>query len=136
MNVRLVFTKACPNGMTNITASSGSLKYPESGTYGKNETKCWSITVPDTYAGILFRFFRYVFHFLRLSITCQLWGSELKLWLHFMLPLIIFLTNIVTAEKKPPEKWPFFNSSEREHLIPGLQNMIGGGEKQFLIICV
>ena len=63
MNVPLVFTKACPNGMTNITASSGSLKYPESGTYGKNETKCWSITVPDTYAGILFRFSRYVFHF-------------------------------------------------------------------------
>lgn len=63
MNVPLVFTKACPNGMTNITASSGSLKYPESGTYGKNETKCWSITVPDTYFGILFRFSRYVFHF-------------------------------------------------------------------------
>ena len=39
-------------------------------------------------------------------------------------------------KKKPPEKWPFFNSSERKHLIPGLQNMIGGGEKQFLIICV
>ena len=86
----------------------GSLKYPESGTYGKNETKCWSITVPDTYAGILFRFFRYVFHFLRLSITCQLWGSELKLWLHFMLPLIIFLTNIVTAEKKTTWKMAFF----------------------------
>ena len=27
--------------MTNITASSGELEYPESGTYGKNETKCW-----------------------------------------------------------------------------------------------
>lgn len=45
----------CPNGMTNITATRGSFKYPESGTYGKNETKCWSITVPDTYAGISYR---------------------------------------------------------------------------------
>nr|XP_058946766.1 cubilin-like [Pocillopora verrucosa] len=48
----------CPNGMTNITASSGELVYPESGSYGKNETKCWSITVPDTYAGILYHFSR------------------------------------------------------------------------------
>ncbi|PFX16527.1 tolloid-like protein 1 [Stylophora pistillata] len=45
----------CPNGMKNITATSGSFKYPESGTYGKNETKCWSITVPDTYVGISYR---------------------------------------------------------------------------------
>ena len=47
--------------MTNITASSGELEYPESGTYGKNETKCWSITVPETYYGIRYRFSRYVF---------------------------------------------------------------------------
>ena len=39
------------------------------------------------------------------------------------------------GRKKRPEKWPFLNSSERKHLIPGLQ-MIGGGEKKFLIICV
>ncbi|CAH3113950.1 unnamed protein product [Pocillopora meandrina] len=44
--------------MTNITAFSGELVYPESGTYGKNETKCWSITVPDTYYGIRYRFSR------------------------------------------------------------------------------
>ncbi|XP_058946765.2 ovochymase-2-like [Pocillopora verrucosa] len=48
----------CPNGITNITASSGELEYPESGTYGKNETKCWSIAVPDTYDGIRYRFSR------------------------------------------------------------------------------
>lgn len=76
------------------------------------------------------------FIFLPLSITCQLWGSELELWLHFMLPLIIVVANIVTAEKKPPEKWPFLNSSARKHLTPGLQSKIGGGEKQFPIICV
>lgn len=46
----------CPDGMKNITSTSGSFKYPESGTYGKNEIKCWSITVPDTYAGISLRF--------------------------------------------------------------------------------
>lgn len=45
----------CPNGLKNITSTHGSFKYPESGTYGKNETKCWSITVPDTYAGISVR---------------------------------------------------------------------------------
>ena len=39
------------------------------------------------------------------------------------------------GRKKRPEKWPFLNSSERKHLIPRLQ-MIGGGEKQSLIICV
>lgn len=49
----------CPNGITNITASSGRLVYPESGTYGKNETKCWSITVPDTYYKIMYRFSRF-----------------------------------------------------------------------------
>lgn len=49
----------CPDGITNITASSGKLVYPESGTYGKNETKCWSITVPDTYAGIFYRFSKF-----------------------------------------------------------------------------
>lgn len=49
----------CPNGITNITASSGKLVYPESGTYGKNETKCWSITVPDTYAEIFHRFSKF-----------------------------------------------------------------------------
>ncbi|XP_066018048.1 ovochymase-2-like isoform X2 [Pocillopora verrucosa] len=48
----------CPNGITNITASSGEIEYPESGTYGKNETKCWSITVPDTYHRIQFYFSR------------------------------------------------------------------------------
>ncbi|XP_066018046.1 tolloid-like protein 2 [Pocillopora verrucosa] len=48
----------CPNGIPNITASSGELVYPESGSYGKNETKCWSITVPDTYAGIRYHFSR------------------------------------------------------------------------------
>ena len=53
-----------------------------------------------------------------------------------MLPLIIVVANIVTAEKKPPEKWPFLNSSARKHLTPGLQSKIGGGEKQFPIICV
>ena len=53
-----------------------------------------------------------------------------------MLPLIIVVTNIVTAEKNDLKNGPFLNSSERKHLIPRLQNMIGGGEKQFLIICV
>ena len=48
------------------------------------------------------------FIFLRLSITCQLWGSELKLWLHFMLPLIIVVANIVTAEKKTTWKMALF----------------------------
>ncbi|XP_066018045.1 procollagen C-endopeptidase enhancer 2-like [Pocillopora verrucosa] len=48
----------CPNGITNITAPSGELVYPESGTYGKNETKCWRITVPDTYDGIQYRISR------------------------------------------------------------------------------
>ncbi|KAL9973406.1 hypothetical protein ACROYT_G019862 [Oculina patagonica] len=42
----------CPNGITNITASSGVLAYPTSGDYGINETKCWKIEVPDTYEGI------------------------------------------------------------------------------------
>ncbi|XP_022804857.1 bone morphogenetic protein 1-like [Stylophora pistillata] len=46
----------CPDGVTNITASSGELVYPQSGTYGKNETKCWRIEVPDTYDYIVHRF--------------------------------------------------------------------------------
>ena len=58
LNLLFVFIIVCPNGMTNITASSGELEYPESGTYGKNETKCWSITVPETYYGIRYRFSR------------------------------------------------------------------------------
>ncbi|XP_078369750.1 bone morphogenetic protein 1-like [Oculina patagonica] len=44
----------CPNGITNITASSGVLAYPNSGDYGINETKCWKIEVPDTYKGIYY----------------------------------------------------------------------------------
>ena len=36
--------------------SGGELEYPESGTYCKNETKCWSITVPETYVGIRYGF--------------------------------------------------------------------------------
>lgn len=55
-----LFTIVCPNGVTNITASSGKLVYPESGTYDKNETKCWRIEVPDTYDYIVPRFSRYV----------------------------------------------------------------------------
>ncbi|RMX57976.1 hypothetical protein pdam_00015933 [Pocillopora damicornis] len=49
----------CPNGLINITASSGSLIYPSSGNYGVNETKCWKIEVPDTYAAIGFRFYKF-----------------------------------------------------------------------------
>lgn len=49
----------CPNGITNITASSGILAYPSSGDYGINETKCWGIEVPDTYRGIYYTFNRY-----------------------------------------------------------------------------
>ncbi|KAJ7356215.1 Bone morphogenetic protein 1 [Desmophyllum pertusum] len=48
-----------PNGITNITGSSGSLVYPSSGDYGVNETKCWKIEVPDTYAGIGYNFHGY-----------------------------------------------------------------------------
>ena len=48
----------CPNGITNITASSGSLIYPSSGDYGVNETKCWKIEAPDTYAGVGWHFNR------------------------------------------------------------------------------
>ena len=56
VNTTFVFTSAYPNGITNITAISRSLKYSESGTYGKNETKFWSITVPDANDGIFFFF--------------------------------------------------------------------------------
>ena len=35
------FVTVCPNGITNITASSGRLKYPTSGNYGANEIKCY-----------------------------------------------------------------------------------------------
>ncbi|CAH3113956.1 unnamed protein product [Pocillopora meandrina] len=46
------------NSLSQWHDSSGELEYPESGTYGKNETKCWSITVPETYYGIRYRFSR------------------------------------------------------------------------------
>lgn len=49
----------CPNGITNITASTGVIAYPQSGTYGINETKCWRIEVPETYRGIYWTFTRY-----------------------------------------------------------------------------
>jgi len=49
----------CPNGITNITASTGFVVYPESGTYGVNETKCWMIEVPETYDGIYLTFSRF-----------------------------------------------------------------------------
>lgn len=48
----------CPDGITNITASSGILAYPSSGDYGINETKCWGIEVPETYRGIYYTFNR------------------------------------------------------------------------------
>ena len=47
------FSKACPNGMTNITGqTSGEILYPSSGNYGVNKTKCWRIEVPRPYRGI------------------------------------------------------------------------------------
>jgi len=49
----------CPDGITNITASKGVIAYPESGTYGINETKCWRIEVPETYRRIYWTFSRY-----------------------------------------------------------------------------
>lgn len=49
----------CPNGITNITASTGFVAYPESGTYGVNETKCWMIEVPETYRGIYWTYSRF-----------------------------------------------------------------------------
>ena len=54
------FVTVCPNGIINITAPSGSLKYPTSGNYGVNETKCWKIEVPYTYGSIRFQYFRSV----------------------------------------------------------------------------
>ena len=54
------FVTDCPNGITNITASSGSVIYPTSGNYGVNETKCWIIEVPDTYESIRFQRYRSV----------------------------------------------------------------------------
>ena len=53
-----LFSKFCPNGITNITASKGVIAYPESGTYGINETKCWRIEVPEGYRGIYWTFSR------------------------------------------------------------------------------
>ena len=50
----------CPNGITDIIASNGSLKYPTSVNYGVNEIKCWKIEVPDTYQGIRFQYYRSV----------------------------------------------------------------------------
>ncbi|CAH3113939.1 unnamed protein product [Pocillopora meandrina] len=47
----------CPNGITNITAASGSLKYPTSGNYGVNEIKCWKIEIPDIYNNIRIQFY-------------------------------------------------------------------------------
>lgn len=64
-SVLSVFLTVCPNGITNIKASSGVLAYPSSGDYGINETKCWKIEVPDTYKGIYYSFNKYVFLFLR-----------------------------------------------------------------------
>ena len=43
--------------MRNITASSGSLKYPESGTYGKNETKCFRMLYFISFLQVRFSFF-------------------------------------------------------------------------------
>ena len=65
--------------MMNITAFSGELVYPESGTYGKNETKCWSITVPDTYYGIRYRFFQVSFPCITLVSNMK----PLRLTFHF-----------------------------------------------------
>ena len=53
-----LFSTVCPNGITNITASKGVIAYPESGTYGINETKCWRIEVPEGYRGIYWTFSR------------------------------------------------------------------------------
>lgn len=60
----------CPNGITNITASSGSLIYPTSGNYGVNETKCWIIVVPDTYESIRFQYYSYDIE------TCKDWECD------------------------------------------------------------
>ena len=57
---RCLFFTVCPSGITNITASSGILAYPSSGDYGINETKCWGIEVPETYAGIYYTYNRFV----------------------------------------------------------------------------
>ena len=57
---RCLFFAVCPNGITNITASSGVLAYPNSGDYGINETKCWGIEVPETYEAIYYTYNRCV----------------------------------------------------------------------------
>ncbi|KAJ7356214.1 hypothetical protein OS493_025966 [Desmophyllum pertusum] len=49
----------CPDGITNITGSSGSLVYPSSGDYGVNETKCWKIEVPEGYYTVGYIYRRY-----------------------------------------------------------------------------
>ena len=53
-----IFLTVCPNGITNISGSSGILTYPSSGDYGVNETKCWKIEVPETYLQIYFTYSR------------------------------------------------------------------------------
>ena len=72
-----VFSTVCPNGITNITASKGVIAYPQSGTYGINETKCWRIEVPETYRGVYWTFTRQVipcFLFLHVPFIEEKWG--------------------------------------------------------------
>ena len=71
-----MFSTVCPNGITNITASKGVIAYPESGTYGVNETKCWMIEVPETYRGIYWTFSRQApFHVV--IFACTFIGEKL-----------------------------------------------------------
>ena len=44
-----VFSTVCPDGITNLTGSSGTITHYD---YGVNETKCWRIEVPDAYDSI------------------------------------------------------------------------------------
>lgn len=48
----------CPNGIINITETTGLITYPTSGDYGVNETVCWKFEVPVTYVKMILVFHR------------------------------------------------------------------------------